>query len=115
MASIRESAFEKESVRHAEKLGVYCRKSTGRKGVPDREFLYRGVWLKVEFKKLNEKPDAMQRDEIDLITGYGGYATWVDKFADFKVLIHILISVGDGSCYSESLSRFTQKQNYWTK
>ena len=94
MRKVRENVVEKALVSFAKYHGIYCRKSTGSRGIPDREFLFKGVWLKLEIKRPGERLTDYQKDEINLINGHGGHATWVDNIDDGKRLLLALCQVG---------------------
>lgn len=78
-----ESSLEKKLCRYAVAMGIWTRKfsSPGNTAVPDRIFMSpHGVALFMEIKAAKKKPTPAQWDEIDIIQGQKGNATWVDTY-----------------------------------
>lgn len=103
-----ESNLESRLCSYAENRGVYVRKFTSHNaGVPDRIFT-RELTLFLEIKDLGKKPSALQQDEISVICGVGGYASWVDNYQDgFQIIDTITANRGDW------LRKECKRHNYW--
>lgn len=83
---IRESKVEKECCEYATGRGWWVSKFTapGKKAVPDRVMIRRGVVVFVEFKRPTKEPTKQQEHRHKEMTKHGANVFWTDNFNDFK-------------------------------
>jgi len=77
-----ESTIEKYAVKKGEDLGAEVRKVVyqGRKGSPDRWFFFtEGRILIIELKRPGEKPEPIQKFEMNTLRDLGFYVAWTDS------------------------------------
>ena len=77
-----ESKIETHAVKKGEALGAEVRKVVyqGRKGSPDRWFFFpKGQLLIIELKRPGEKPDPLQKYEMNELRKKGFYVAWTDS------------------------------------
>lgn len=94
MPVVRESVVEKHLVNYANDNGIFTRKCTGQKSVLDREFLFRGHWLKMEIKRPGKRPTLSQIEEMAEIQKNGGWAEWCDSFESGRRHLDELLEKG---------------------
>jgi len=82
--NLRESTIENAVVRYAKKHGVRSIKLAGShdRGKPDREFLYKGKILFIEFKRAGAKPTPLQLKWRDELTNEGFTSYIIDNIKD---------------------------------
>ena len=90
-----EKDLERKVVAYAKKVGVLCYKFTapGRRSVPDRIFIYKGVTFFIELKAKNKKPSIAQLRELQKIRDQKVVATWYDNFESCKAMIDTQITM----------------------
>lgn len=105
-----ESDLETKITSYAEAAGCYVRKfKSHHAGVPDR-IISKELTLFLEVKDLGERPSPLQSDEITTICRTGGFATWVDSYADaINVIQGVIANRADW------LRKECKKRNYWMK
>jgi Holliday junction resolvase len=88
----RESKVEKEIREYAEATGWWVTKFTspGRKGVPDRIFIQKGIVTFIEIKRPGEEPTPQQELRIQEMKKHGALVCWVDSFAKAKEWLDFL-------------------------
>lgn len=77
-----ESKIESHAVKKGESLGAEVRKVVyqGRKGSPDRWFFFPGAQLLIiELKRPGEKPEPLQKHEMNELRKKGFYVAWTDS------------------------------------
>lgn len=83
----RESAIEANNGAYAKTLGIIFRKLNFGEGWPDRVLLYRGHVIFIEYKRLGEKPTALQEYMIDILRKQGFEVYVIDDKQRGRVLI----------------------------
>lgn len=83
---MQETTIESIVVEYAEKRGVLVRKVAylGRRGAPDRIFMFAGIVAFVEFKRPGRKPDRLQSKEIERMQRRGVVVAVIDDIARGK-------------------------------
>lgn len=86
MAEIRESEVEAQIRDYAKATGwlVYKFVSPGKRAVPDRVFVYRGVVVFAEIKRPKEEPTRQQRVRINELRKEGANVFWWSSFRAAK-------------------------------
>lgn len=68
-------------------------------GLPDREFLYKGICVGIEIKQANGKVKEHQQRKLDLYNNNGGIGIAVRSVEEVKLLIQVIDeeeNLGDG-------------------
>lgn len=86
---VRENVIEKRCCEYAQGRGWWVSKYTapGKKAVPDRILIWRGIVVFCEFKRPGEEPTQQQYLRHKQMRGHGANVIWVDNFEDFKMLL----------------------------
>lgn len=93
---MREASIEKSVCRYAKGLGVLAIKFSpmGRRGWPDRIFLYKGRVLFIEFKAPGKKATPLQANAMEKLKAEGFDVFLADNARDGKKLIDIFVAGG---------------------
>jgi|SRR5580765_470291 hypothetical protein len=88
-----ESYVENKTVTYAESAGMMVLKLNvvGRRGWPDRLFVYKGRAFFIEFKKVGEKPTKLQEAIHARIRGHGIRVYVVNNWPDGERLIDAIV------------------------
>ena len=88
--STLESKTESDAVDYAVSLGCLTLKLNvlGRKGWPDRLFVYRGSLIFIEFKREGKDPRKLQEYVHEKIREHGFEVYVIDKLVEAKVLLY---------------------------
>lgn len=89
---IRESKVEKQAREYAEATGWWVAKfvSPGKKAVPDRLFIKRGIVVFIEFKRPGEEPTRQQYLRMKEMKKHGAIVRWFDSFEEAKEWLDFL-------------------------
>lgn len=81
-----ERNIQRRSVKYAKDLGWICRKlaTVSQNGDPDYQFIKRGIYLEVEFKRPGQKPTELQVERMLVLQTAGVRVMWTDQFENFK-------------------------------
>ena len=92
-----ESALEKKLTAHAVSLGVLTLKLNvvGRRGWPDRVFLYHGNVLFVELKRAGEKPEPLQEWTHQQLRNHGFEVFVIDDLVKGMVILEEWVNVAN--------------------
>lgn len=88
----RESKVEKEIREYAVATGWWVAKfvSPGKKAVPDRIFIRRGIVVFIEVKRPGEEPTQQQHLRMKEMKSYGAIVKWFDSFEEAKEWLDFL-------------------------
>ena len=91
--SVLETKTETDTSDYATSLGCLTLKLLiwGRKGWPDRIYIYKGAIIFVEFKREKKDPRKLQGYVHEKLREHGIKVYVVDNFEDGKELIHRLV------------------------
>lgn len=91
-----EANIQAAIIRQAKKRGAWILNTHGsqfgRSGVPDLVLCYRGMFVAMEVKQPGKQPRPLQKHEIKMIRGAGGFAEVVTSVTE---AMHILDRVDD--------------------
>jgi len=91
--STLESKTESDAVDYAVSLGCLTLKLNvlGRKGWPDRLFVYRGSLIFIEFKRQGETPRKLQEYVHEKIRAHGFKTYVIDNLVEAKIILYKLV------------------------